>query len=288
MVSAQARRDQVQYARGRGLSRRFACALMGVSSSSLDYQCRRAASDAELRAELAALAAKHIRRGYRFAYAHLRRSGKVVNHKRVERLWRLAGHSVPRRRPRRKIRSGAVVQPVACGINSVWAYDFVFDRCANGQVLKCLTIIDEFTRECLAIDVAASIRSDRVIEVLSRLISVRGAPRRLRSDNGPEFVASAVKDWLAQQHVDTVYIEPGKPWQNAYAESFNSRFRDECLNVEWFFNRREASVLIEAWRRQYNEERPHGSLNNRTPAEFAQLRLRPVINPDREAQFLTS
>jgi putative transposase len=156
----------------------------------------------------------------------------------------------------------------AFGANHVWAYDFMFDTCANGQSLKCLTVIDEFTRECLAIDVAGSIRSGRVIEVLTRLISEHGAPKFLRSDNGPEFVSKAILEWLEIAGVQTALIDPGKPWQNGSDESFNGRFRDECLSIEWFRSRREAKVIIEVWRRHYNAVRPHSSLDYRTPIEF--------------------
>jgi len=152
----------------------------------------------------------------------------------------------------------------------LWAYDFVFDACASGQQLKCLTVIDEFTRECLAIDVGGSIRSGRVIEVLSRLVSLHGAPRHLRSDNGPEFVSRAVLRWLSESNIDTACIDPGKPWQNGANESFNGKFRDECLATEWFRNRIDAKIVIEQWRREYNEVRPHSSLANLTPAEFKQ------------------
>ena len=146
--------------------------------------------------------------------------------------------------------------------------DFVFDTCANGQTLKCLTIVDEWTRECLAIDVAVGIRSVRVIEVLTQRVSVHGAPRYLRSDNGPEFVAAAILRWLADAGIDTALIDPGKPWQNATDESFNGRFRDEHLTLQWFRNRVDARVGIEQWRRHYNEVRPHSSLAYLTPAEF--------------------
>ena len=153
--------------------------------------------------------------------------------------------------------------------NHVWAYDFVFDACANGQQLKCLTVIDEYTRECLAIDVAGSIRSGRVIDVLSKLVSVRGAPRHMRSDNGPEFVSRAVLQWLSATKIETALIDPGKPWQNGANESFNGKFRDECLGMQWFKNRIDAKILIEDWRQEFNSERPHSSLGNRTPEEFA-------------------
>ena len=158
----------------------------------------------------------------------------------------------------------------------MWAYDFVHDTCANGQKLKCLTIVDEWTHESLAIEVAGSIRSRRVLEVLAKLVSVRGAPRYLRSDNGPEFVATAVLRWLTESEIDTAYIAPGKPWQNGVDESFNGKFRDECLNMEWFRSRAEAVVVIEAWRRHYNEVRPHSSLGYLTPNEFTKSTRRSV------------
>jgi putative transposase len=152
--------------------------------------------------------------------------------------------------------------------NQVWAYDFVFDACANGQQLKCLTVIDEFTRECLAIDVAGSIRSGRVIEVLAKLISVHGAPRYLRSDNGPEFVSKRAAALVARANIDTALIEPGKPWQNGTNESFNGKFRDECLAMEWFRNRNRSEGRDRNWRQEYNAVRPHSSLGYQTPLEF--------------------
>ena len=178
--------------------------------------------------------------------------------------------SFPRRRPRRRVAHSRPRPLPAFGANHVWAYDFVFDTCANGQSLKCLTVIDEFTREALAIDVAGSIRSGRVIEVLTRLVSEHGAPRFLRSDNGPEFVSKAILEWLEVAGIETALIDPGKPWQNGADESFNGRFRDECLSLEWFRSRREAKVIIETWRRHYNAVRPHSSLDYRTPIEFRQ------------------
>lgn len=158
----------------------------------------------------------------------------------------------------------------ATAARHVWAYDFVFDACANGQQLKCLTVIDEYTRECLAIDVAGSIRSGRVIEVLSKLVSVHGAPRYLRSDNGPEFVSRAILKWAMDSGMEMALSDPGKPWQNGADESFNGKFRDECLSLEWFRTRVEATVVIEQWRRHYNAVRPHSSLAYLTPDEFKQ------------------
>jgi len=153
--------------------------------------------------------------------------------------------------------------------NEVWSYDFVFDHAANGQKLKCLTVVDEGTSEGLAIDVAGSISSRRVIEVLARLVAVRGPPKVLRSDNGPEFVSRALLKWISDEGIESALIEPGKPWQNGTCESFNGKFRDECLSVEWFRSRDEARVLIEQWRRHYNEDRPHSALGNFTPTEYA-------------------
>ena len=164
----------------------------------------------------------------------------------------------------------------------MWAYDFVFDTCADGRALKCLTVVDEFTRECLAIDVAGGIRSGRVIEVLSQLVSVHGTPRYLRSDNGPEFVATAILRWLDAAHIETAFIDPGKPWQNGTDESFNGKFQNECLRLERFRNRVEAKVGIEQWRRHYNEERPHMSLGDQTPAEFKRQLEREVQQPGDE------
>ena len=150
----------------------------------------------------------------------------------------------------------------------MWAYDFVFDTCADGRSLKCLTIVDACTRECLAIDVAGSIRSGRGIDVLGQLVSLHGTPRYLRSDNGPEFIATALLRWLQTAKIDTAFIDPGKPWQNGTDESFNGKFRNECRSLEWFRNRMEAKIGIERWRRHDNEERPHMSLGGLTPAEF--------------------
>ena len=167
----------------------------------------------------------------------------------------------------------------------MWAYDFVHDACANGQKLKCLTVIDEFTRESLAIDVAGSIRSARVIDVLTRLVSVHGAPMFLRSDNGPEFISNRILLWLTEAKIDTALIDPGKPWQNGDDESFNGKFRDECLNMEWFRNRIEARVLIEIWRRHYNAVRPHSSLKYRTPPSSASITSPSTREPSSSSQW---
>ncbi len=214
------------------------------------------------------LARQYPRYGYRRIQVFLARRGFEMSPERAYRLWRQAGLQVPRRRARRRIATGRPRPTPPTAANHVWAYDFVFDRCANAQQLKCLTIVDEWTRECLAIEVAGSIRSRHVIDVLARLISVHGVPRYLRSDNGPEFVSRAILKWLHKSNIETAAIDPGKPWQNGTNESFNDKFRDECLSLEWFRSRKEAEVLIGVWRRHYNEVRPHSSLGNLTPKEF--------------------
>jgi putative transposase len=268
VVSAPVRRRQVEYAHQRGLSKRSACALMNVPRSTLGYELRQPAKDAPVISAMRRLSAQFPRFGYRRIHVYLEREGHRMGWDRAHRLWRLAGLQVPRKRPRRRIASGRPRPLPATGANQVWAYDFVFDACANGQQLKCLTVIDEWTRECLAIDVQGSIRSKRVIEVLSRLLSLHGAPVYLRSDNGPEFVSHAVLKWLQHSGIATALIDPGKPWQNGADESFNGKFRDECLSAEWFRTREEARTVIETWRLHFNGDRPHSSLGYLSPAQF--------------------
>lgn len=267
MVSPQARREQVVWLCQGGLSKRRACGLLGVARSGLSYRLRQPAKDAPAVAAMRRLSSQYPRYGYRRIRIFLQREGMTMSASRAERLWRQAKLQVPRKRPRR--RAAAQPRPLPpVAANHVWAYDFVFDACANGQQLKCLTIVDEFTHESLAIDVAGSIRSSRVIDILAKLITVHGAPAYLRSDNGPEFVSAAILKWLTANHIDTALIDPGKPWQNGTAESFNGKFRDECLSLEWFRTRAEAKIIIETWRCHYNAVRPHMSLNYLTPLEF--------------------
>ncbi len=269
MVSVLGRRQQVGFATGRGLSQRRACTLFAVARSALTYRSLKAEQDAPVLARMRALAAEHPRYGYRRVRIFLEREGHKMSPGRAWRLWRAGGLQVPRKRPRKRIASGRPRPQAPSGANQVWTYGFVFDRCANGQQLKCLTVTDEWTKEGLAIEVAGSLRSGRVIEVLSRLVSERGAPCYLRSDNGPEFVAQAVMNWTRDIGIKTALIDPGKPWQNGVGESFNGKFWDECLSMEWFRSRAEAKVIIERWRRHFNEVRPHSSLGYLTPAEFA-------------------
>jgi putative transposase len=242
---------------------------------------RRRASDAPLLAEVRRLAARHPRYGYRRIWALLRRAGRRINVKRVYRLWRLAGLALPRRRPRPKRRTGARVDPQATAPNAVWTYDFVHDWGARGGAFKCLSVVDEYTRECLALVAAHSLPSAAVVRVLVQLVVCYGAPRHLRSDNGPEFMAHRVQRWLRRAGIQTAYIAPGKPWQNGVGESFHSRLRDECLDREWFHSLAEARVLLEQYRRRYNAERPHSSLGYNTPAEIGQRRapIAPLLTP---------
>lgn len=269
------RRAQVRYAMTRRLSCRRACTLLRVARSALGYVAQRVARDAALLAELRRLAAAHPRYGYRRMWALLRRRGLAVNAKRVHRLWRRAGLTLPRRHGRRKVRTGARLRPRADRPNAVWTYDLVHDACTNGTRFKCLTVVDEFTKECLSITVARSLPAARVLQVVAQLVSRRGGPQYLRSDNGPEFIAHRIRRWLAHTGITTAYIDPGKPWQNGVGESFHSRFRDECLNQEACFTVHEAAIIIEQYRRAYNHARPHSSLQYQTPAEVANRRARP-------------
>jgi putative transposase len=235
----------------------------------LHYCSTKLKKDRPVLARMAALAAQYPRYGYRRIAIFLGRDGHAMSFGRAHRLWRQARLQVPRKRPRKRIATGRPRPNAPTGANQVWSYDFVFDWCANGQQLKCLTVTDEWTKEGLAIEVDGRMRSGRVIEVLSRLVSERGAPLYLRSDNGPEFVSRALLKWILGQGIATALIDPGKPWQNGASESFNGKFRDECLSLEWFRSRAEAKVLIEAWRQHFNTVRPHSSLGYLTPAAFA-------------------
>jgi len=255
-----------------GVSERRACKAVGQARSSQRYQARKPRKDQALRERMTQLARRHPRYGYRRVWALLRREGWDVNRKRVQRLWREEGLKVPRpQRKRRRLGSSenGCARFRAERKNHVWSYDFLMDQTEDGQRLKLLPVLDEFTREAHEILVERSITAEDVIEMLKFLFSVHGEPEFIRSDNGPEFIANAIKDWLASSGVKTLYIEPGSPWENGYSESFNSRFRDELLNRELFTNLTEAQVLVEAYRVEHNHARPHSALGYRTPAEFA-------------------
>jgi putative transposase len=241
--------------------------LLSLHRSTFYYQSR-PNQNAELEQQVRELAEKHPRYGYRRIWALLRRDRKV-NKKRIYRLWKRSRLQVRKRARKRRRRGGVGGIPVkALHPGHVWTYDFIHDRCLNGTELKVLTVMDEFTREGLALEVATSLPSKRVIAVLAGLFEQHGAPQFIRSDNGPEFIAQALRDWLAQNQTTTLYIDPGCPWQNGFGESFNGTVRDECLNMHAFASVAEARVILAAFRHQYNEERPHSRLGYRTPAEF--------------------
>lgn len=262
-----ARREAVQFLIARGLSQRRACILLQLLRSTLSYQGR-PERNVELVDQVHALARRHPRYGYRRVWALLRRRGQRVNKKHVHRLWKRAKLQVRKATRKRRPARPATMPVQATHPGHVWTYDFIHDHCFNGVPLKVLTIMDEFTREGLALEVATSLPSPRVMAVLARLVATHGVPQFLRSDNGPEFIALAIRGWLAQHQMRTLYIAPGCPWQNGYGESFNGTVRDECLNMHVFHSVTEARVVLGAYRRQYNEERPHSSLGYRTPAEF--------------------
>ncbi len=255
-----------------GVSERRACRVLGQARSSQRHgPVFREDEDALTRAILR-LARQYGRYGYRRITALLLRAGWQVNHKRVERIWRQEGLKVPQKQPKRGrlwLQDGSCVRLRPCGPNHVWAYDFVLARTHEGRAFRLLTVIDEYTRECLAIGVARQIRSDDVLDLLAKLFTLRGTPEHLRSDNGPEFCAQAVRNWLGRVGVKTLFIEPGSPWENGYNESFNGKLRDELLNREIFYTLQEAKVLVEQWRQIYNKVRPHSALGYRPPAPEA-------------------
>jgi putative transposase len=234
---------------GYGLSERAACRLLGLGRSSYRYRAREHPVLADVRDAVLAKARQHRRYGYRRVAALLRRDGLVVNHKRVWAIWQEERLSLPRRRHKRRSGTPAAERPQAAQCrNHVWTYDFLFDRTERGQMLKLLTVVDEYTRECHAIRVERRLDSVAVIDTLAALVAEHGAPAYVRSDNGGEFIAERVTDWLARQGSATVHIAPGHPWENGFIESFNGKLRDECLNEEVFWHERHARVVIEAWR----------------------------------------
>lgn len=269
MVTAPERREVVRAMVTRGLTERRALAVVHMSASSLRY-VPAPDQNASLRERIVALAHRHRRYGAGMIYLKLRQAGVVANHKRVDRVYAQAQLQVKRRR-RKKVPQAdrqPLVRPQA--LNEVWSADFVFDRTAEGRVLKCLTIVDDATTEAVAIVPARAIGGVPFTRILDRLAISRGLPRVLRTDNGPEFCGRAMLTWAHERGVTLRLIEPGKPNQNAYIESFNGRFRDECLNEHWFTSVPHASVVIEAWRREYNDERPKKALGGLTPTAFAQ------------------
>ncbi len=251
-----------------GVSERRACRVLGQARSTQRHRVVSSEGETRLVARIVELAKQYGRYGYRRITALLHREGWRVNHKKVERIWRQEGLRVPSKQPKRRRlwwNDGSCVRRRAARPDHVWSYDFVFDRTHDGRPLRMLTMVDEYTRECLTVDVARQYRSENVLDRLAQLFVDRGAPAYLRSDNGSEFTAIAVREWLKQVGVKTLFIEPGSPWENGYVESFNGKLRDELLNGEIFYTLQEAQIIIERWRREYNTFRPHSSLGYRAP-----------------------
>jgi putative transposase len=238
------------------------------------YQKKKPDDEEALRQDIIRLALRYGRYGYKRITALLKTVGWCVNHKRVERIWQEEGLKVPKRQKKRRrlyLNDGSCLRLRPYWSNHVWSYDFVVFRLSNGQPLRMLTVIDEYTRKCLAIRVGRTLKSDDVLDVLSELFPTEGMPVYIRSDNGSEFTAKILTDWLRTLKVTTAFIEPGSPWENGYNESFNGRLRDELLNGKVFHTLKEAQVMIEAWRRQYNHIRPYSALGYRPPAPLVHV-----------------
>jgi putative transposase len=253
------------------VSERRGCVALRFDRSSHRYRgCRD--DQAFLRHRIREIAAMRVRYGYRRIYIMLRREGLRVNHKRVRRLYRQEGLNLRIKRPRRHVSAAQrVSRPPVTAPNEVWSMDFVSDALFDGRRLRALTLIDVFTRECLAIEVAQGIKGEHVADVLGRVALHRGTPQRIRVDNGPEFVSNALDRWAYENRVTLDFSRPGRPIDNAFVESFNGRLREECLNAHWFLSLDDAKAKIAAWRKFYNESRPHTALGDRTPLEFASL-----------------
>jgi transposase InsO family protein len=256
------------------ISERRACAVLGQARSTQRYEVRRKGDEARLVREMNELARRHPRYGYRRVTSLIRDTGWRVNLKRVHRLWKREGLKVSRRRRKRRrwylgTSANSCDRKPALGPNHVWTYDFIDDRLENGGRIRILSVVDEYTRQCLALDVRRQFRAEDVVEVLRRLVELHGAPTFMRSDNGPEFIAEEVREWLRTSEIDTLYIEKGSPWENGYVESFHSRLRDELLNRELFLSLAEAKFIIRRWQEEYNGIRPHSSLGYLPPAVFA-------------------
>lgn len=269
-MSPQAKREAVTHlmvTHQFGVTR--SCGLIGISRSLYRYESKRP-DDTPLKERLAELAGQKRRYGYRRLHVLLRREGWLLNWKRTYRVYREAGLMVRRRKRKRIVGIDRLQKVIATAPNQSWSMDFVSDGFVDGRRLRCLNIVDDFTRECLAIEVDTSLPGRRVVSVLERLAEFRGLPQSVTVDNGPEFISKALDEWAYRQQLQLRFIAPGKPTQNAYVESFNGKFRDECLNEHWFLSMRHAREVIARWRQEYNEERPHSSLDDQTPNEFAE------------------
>ncbi|WP_157374255.1 IS3 family transposase [Salipiger sp. CCB-MM3] len=284
LLSPSRRRECVEHVRQTlGISERRACRVLGQHRSTQRKPPQGREDEARLTADVIDLAREYGRYGYRRVAVLLRRAGWQVNHKRVARIWRREGLKVPHKQKKRGrlwLNDGSCVRLKPEHPNHVWSYDFVQDRTSDGRTYRTLNILDEYTREALMIRVDRRLNSTDVLDALTDLFIQRGPPRFIRSDNGPEFIAQKVRDWIELVGAKTAYIEPGSPWENGYCESFNSRFRDELLNGEVFYSLREAQILIEQWRKHYNTARPHSALGYRTPAPetFIPIDRRPTMH----------
>ena len=284
LLSPSRRRRCVDHVRQvHGVSERRACRALGQHRSTQRKIPQGQPDEERLTDDIIELARDFGRYGYRMITGMLNQSGWHVNHKRVERIWRREGLKVPQKQPKKGrlwLNDGSCVRLRPERRNHVWSYDFVQDRTHDGRIFRTLNIIDEFTKEALTIRVDRKLNSTDVVDALTDLFILRGPPEFIRSDNGPEFIAEKVRDWIAAVGAKTAFIEPGSPWENGYCESFNARFRDELLNGEIFFSLREAQILIEQWRRHYNTVRPHSALGYRPPApeSFIPMDQRPVMH----------
>lgn len=270
------------------VSERRACEVLGQPRSTQRYTPQEDKEEQRLVMQMLELVREHPRYGYRRVTALLEQDGWNINRKRVYRLWLQEGLKVPQKqRNKRAIgsRDGACQQRHAMHKDHVWTWDLIFDRTANGRSVKILSIVDEFTRECLALEVSRKFKARDVIDVLADLLVIRGVPKHIRSDNGPEFVAKAIRRWLKRAGVEALYITPGSPWENGFVESFHSRLRDACLSMEVFDNVKHAQTLVASWRSDYSHRRPHSSLGYQTPAAFAagclaSASATPALQPD--------
>ena len=278
-MSAPARRELVRHMVGCGLSERRSLRVIGMSASAYRYKPAKDRNGA-LKDKIIALAQRHRRYGAGMIYLKLRQAGEIVNHKRIERLYAQAGLQVRKRKRKRKKIPLADRHPLQrpMAANQVWSMDFVFDRTAEGRSIKNLTVVDDATHEAVAIVAERAMGGNQLVRILERLATTRGLPKAIRTDNGKEFCGRAMLDWAHARGVQLFLIEPGKPNQNAYIESFNGRFRDECLNEHWFTSLTHAQVIVEAWRREYNEERPKRTLGGLTPAAYAKQLMQNRLN----------
>ncbi|MES2310413.1 MAG: IS3 family transposase [Verrucomicrobiota bacterium] len=281
MVSPSSKRRALKFIEEEGYGgKAIACRALSLSRSSAYRLKKQSVEQRRIRKEVVELSQKHPRYGYRRVTALLRREGWKVNPKRVQRLRREEGYKVSKRqRKMRRLGESTGKRQEASKPNHVWSWDFVEDQTEQGTKLRMLTLMDEYTRQCLAIHVGWSIRAVEVITIVEAAIKCYGVPEHIRSDNGPEFIAYAIKDWLTARNVKTIYIQPGSPWENGHIESFHDKFRDECLNREIFGSLLEAKVVVEQWRMEYNQDRPHSSLRYKTPDEMAKSYLTSLRPP---------